>query len=399
MKETFEIYTSKQYKDRVQYGYLWVFSNEIDKKNAPDKVSYVELYDNKKRFLCKGVYNPHSLIAFRVLSFLKEEKINQEFFINRIKRALDYRKNFSSVIDINYCRILYGESDFLPGVVVDRYGDVFVVQFFSYAMELFKKEIIEALIKIFSPSCVIIRNDFYQRELEKAEENKEVVYCKSNGLEQNSLVKIKHLGCEFLVDVFNGQKTGFYYDQTINRIFVSKLVKDKTVLDLCCYTGSFSILAAVFGAKKVIGVDSSSYAIELAKENLKINNIHKNVEFIEMEVEKFLESNTEKFDVVIYDPPSFVRSKKDKKSAIKKYNNMVKEILKIINKNGILNFSVCSRHVDESEVQQIIVNSMLKNKQKGFIIYKGVQSLDHPIYSCMIDETKYLKFMSVMMEN
>lgn len=399
MSETFNISISKQYKNRIESGYLWVFSNEIDKKNAPNKISYSELYDNKRNFLCKGVYNPHSLIAFRVLSLSKEEKINQEFFINRIKRALEYRKNFCFDIDINYCRIVYGESDLLPGVVIDRYGDVFVIQFFSYAMEIFKEEIVEALIKVFSPLCILVRNDFYQRKLENANEDKEIVYCKYNNFKENTLVKIKHLDCDFLVDVLNGQKTGFYYDQTLNRRYLFNLVKDKTVLDLCCYTGAFSILSAYHGAKKVIGIDSSLNAIELAKENSKINNLNKVVEFINIEVEKFLEFNKEKFDIVIYDPPSFAKSKKDKKSAIKKYNSIVKEILKIIKDGGIFNFSVCSRHIDEAEVQGIVMNSMLKNKQKGFIIYNGMQSLDHPIYSAMIEETKYLKFISVMIKN
>lgn len=394
MKKSSAIKISKQYKNRIDFGYLWIFSNEINKDDAPKDISYVEVYDDKNRFLCKGVYNPFSLIAIRVLSFLKEEKIDKEFFINRIKRAVEYRKNLG--IDIRYCRLLYGESDFLPGLVVDRYGDVIVIQFYSYAMEIFKEEIVAALIEIFSPLCILIRNDFYQRDIEKAPQDKEIIYSKDKVTD--NLVKINHLNCVFLVNVFDGQKTGFYYDQLLNREYISKIVKDKEVLDLCCYTGGFSVIAGVAGAKRVVGVDSSSYAIELAKENAKLNNLTKNVEFIEMDVDKFLKENTEKFDVIIYDPPSFVRSKKNKKSAIKKYSEMVKNLLKKTKKEGVFNFSVCARHIEDYEVVDIVINSLLKNKQKGFIIYTGTQSLDHPIYAPMMAETKYLKFISVLME-
>ncbi|MEN3014231.1 MAG: class I SAM-dependent rRNA methyltransferase [Endomicrobiia bacterium] len=386
------LFTTKQYKNRIENGYLWIFSNEIKKEDAPKEIGYVELYDDKNRFLCKGVYNPYSLIALRVLSVDKNEKINKDFFINKIKMALNLRKSLG--INTEYCRLVYGESDYLPGVVIDRYGDVFVLQFYSYGMEIFKEEIINALLDIFSVSCIIIRNDFYHRDIEKAPQNKEVVFCKEKNF--NFLVKITHFNCEFVVDVFNGQKTGFYYDQLSNREFISKIVKDKVVLDLCCYTGGFGIIAGISGAKKVIGIDSSSYAIQLAKENSRLNNLEGKVEFIQEDVEKFLEKNKEKFDIVIYDPPSFTKSKKDKKSAIKKYKNMVKNLLKITKKDGIFNFSVCSRHLTEEEINKIIIECMLKNRQKGFIIYSGTQSLDHPIYGCMFEETKYLKFISVL---
>lgn len=382
--------TNKYFKDRVKKGYLWIFSNEIEMPNVK-KISLVEVYDDKSNFIGMGVFNPHSLISVRILS--KERKtIDKNFFINVIKNSLDYRKKLN--IDTNYCRLVYGESDFLPGVVIDRYKNVFVIQFFSYAMELlFKEFILEALVELFTPDYVVIRNDFYHRELENAPLGKEVCYSKNSNKNDISLQEIYHFNAKFLVDVINGQKTGFYYDHLENRKYVYAISKDKKILDLCCYTGSFSIIAALGGAKHVVGVDSSSTSVSLAKENAKINNV-KNIEFINEDVENFVKYDKEKYDIIIFDPPSYAKSKKDIKNAKKKYISMLDNIKNLLSKDGIMCFSVCSRHIDMDIIKDIIKSSILKNIQNLFIIYYGTQSLDHPIYMPMEYETKYLKFIS-----
>jgi 23S rRNA (cytosine1962-C5)-methyltransferase len=386
--EPIKIKISKQFKNRIKNGYLWIFSNEIDHKYMLKQISYVEVYDHKDNFLCKGVYNPHSLISVRVLSQKKDEKIDKEFFYKKLKTAVERRKKYG--IDIMFCRIIYGESDFLPGVVIDRYGDIFVLQFFSYGMELFKNEIFESLIDIFNPKFIVMNNDIYQRELESAPKNKEIVYTKNKSTNE-SITIIQHLDTKFVVDVLNGQKTGFYYDQLENRKYISSIAKDKNVLDLCCYTGSFSILCALSGSKNVVGVDSSSYAIKLANENAKINNVK--VEFINSKVEDFVKNNKTKFDLIIFDPPSYTKSDKDINPAKKKYEFMLSQIMKMLEDKGLLAFSVCSRHISLENMQEVIVSSMLKNQQKGFIIYYGGQSKDHPIYLPMRKETEYLKFV------
>jgi len=386
--EPIKIKVSKQFKNRVRNGFLWIFSNEIEHNGLLKQISFVEVYDHKDNFLCKGVYNPHSLISVRVLSQKKDEKVNKEFFCKKIKYAVERREKYG--IDIRFCRMLYGESDFLPGVVIDRYNDIFVVQFFSYAMELFKNEIFESLIDIFKPKFIVVNNDVYQRELESAPKNKEIVYAK-NKISDKLVTIIQHLNTKFVVDVLNGQKTGFYYDQLENRKYISSIAKDKNVLDLCCYTGSFSIICSLSGSKNVVGVDSSSYAIELAKENAKINNVK--VEFINSKVEDFVKNNKTKFDLIIFDPPSYTKSDKDINPAKKKYEFMLSQIMKMLEDRGLLAFSVCSRHISLENMQEIIVSSMLKNKQKGFIIYYGTQATDHPIYIPMRKETEYLKFV------
>lgn len=393
MNEPIKVKTTKQFKNKISNGYLWIFSNEIDKKSLPKEISYVEVYDSKDNFLCKGVYNPYSLIAVRIVSRNKNDIIDKEFFKKIINNAL-YRRNMWG-IDIKYCRVVYGESDFLPGVVIDRYGDVFVIQFFSYAMELFYETIINSILEIFSPSTIVVRNDIHQRDLENAPKDKKIVFSKTN--KENTIVTIKHLNAKFLVDVYNGQKTGFYYDQLYNRKYLTSIVKDKKVLDLCCYTGSFSILAALNGAKSVIGVDSSSSAIELAKENAKINNVK--VEFVKADVEDFLADNKDKFDIIIFDPPSYAKTTKDVKNAKKQYRFMCENIIKSLNENGKFAFSVCSRFIDQTTVEEIIHLSLLKYKQKGFILYRGVQSVDHPIYLPMKKETEYLKFLVIQLCN
>ncbi len=390
VNKIFEVYTNSQFRNKLKHGYLWIFSNEIRKENLPKENVFVEVYDNKERFLCKGVYNPYSLISIRILTTQKNVEIDKNFFKQRIINSLKFRKNFA--INVNFCRIVYGESDFLSGVVVDRYGDYFVIQFFSSAMEIFKKEIVESIIDIFDPKMLVLRNDVNSRLYEQAQQNKEILYSKNNT--NNTIVEIEHLKAKFLVDIFNGQKTGFYYDQLQNRKYLSSIVEGKKVLDLCCYTGSFGIISKIAKAKEVVCVDSSSYAIELAKQNAKLNKVR--INFVNEKVEDFLQYNKEKFDIIIFDPPSYTISKKDIKKAKQKYEMICSNILKFIEKNGIFIFSVCAQHIIWQDIQEILLKSMLKNGQKGIILFCGSQSIDHPVYLSMKQETEYLKFISLM---
>ncbi len=387
---TIKIQTNKYFKNRLRNNYLWIFSNEIETQNVPKNISLAEIYDGPN-FLGLGVFNPYSLISVRVL--IKERKnIDKEFFKKLIINSLEYRKSLG--INVECCRLIYGESDFMPGVVIDRYKDVFAIQFFSFAMEvIFKEVIIESLVELFKPKCIIIRNDFHQRELEKAPIEKQICYSKYNVVNEVK-VQIDHLHAKFLVDVLNGQKTGFYYDQLGNRRYVYSIARDKKVLDLCCYTGSFSIMAALGSAKYVVGVDSSSEAISIAEENAKINKV-KNVEFVKEEVEDFIKNTKNSYDLIIFDPPSYVKSKKDIKNAKKKYIYILSNIINLLAKDGILCFSVCARHIMLEDIKDIIKSSILKKTQKLFITYYGIQSLDHPIYMPMEKETEYLKFISL----
>lgn len=385
-----KIQTNKYFKNRLKKNYLWIFSNEIETQNIPKNISLAEIY-NGSDFLGLGVFNPHSLISVRILT--KDRKdIDKEFFKKLIINSLEYRRSLN--INVECCRLIYGESDFIPGVVIDRYKDVFAIQFFSFGMEvIFKDIIVESLVELFNPRCIVIRNDFHHRELEKAPIEKQICYSKYN-VSNDVKVQIDHLHAKFIVDVLNGQKTGFYYDQLENRKYVYSISKDKKVLDLCCYTGSFSIIAALGAAKYVVGVDSSSEAISIAEENARINKV-KNVEFVKEEVEDFIKNTKDTYDLIIFDPPSYVRSKKDIRNAKNKYIHILSNIRNLLAKDGILCFSVCARHITLEDMKDIIKSSILKNIQKLFITYYGIQSLDHPIYLPMKEETEYLKFISL----
>jgi 23S rRNA (cytosine1962-C5)-methyltransferase len=386
-----EIIISKETTKKVKSGFLWIFSNQIvNSSSLTKKVCVTEVYDTLKNYVGIGVYNPHSLIAVRMLSYDKNVVFDKKFFVERLTKAVSYRLSLG--FDTRYCRICYGESDFLPGVVIDRYNDVLVVQFYSAGMELFVDIITESLIELFNPTNIILRNDFSLRKYENVDQYSKIVYSKKN---LDNEILITHLDTKFYVDVIKGQKTGFYYDQKLNREYLTKIVKNKSVLDLCCYTGSFSIIAKRFGAKKVLGIDSSLDAINLATKNAKINNVE--VEFIKCDVEEFVKTQKNKYDIVLFDPPSYCKSKKDKIKSIKKYTNMCSEIFDLLNSDGILHFSVCSYHIDWQDIKDIISQSLVNKQKKGYIINYGIQSLDHPIYNLM-KETEYLKCVTVVVK-
>ncbi len=381
---------------KIKQGYLWIFSNQILNNNELEKqISLVKIYSQKNDFLSIGVYNPNSLISVRILSNNKDIKFDEDFFSKKIYNAINYRNMLG--IDTKYCRIIYGESDFLPGLIIDRYDDVVVVQFYCLGMELFLTEIKNSLIDILNPSCIIVRNDFSLRKYENAKENKEIIYIKKPFTE-NELkggIVIEHLNKKYVVDVLEGQKTGFFYDQKNNREYVSKIVKNKSVLDLCCYTGSFSIMAKSFGAKDVLGLDTSQKAIDIAKKNALLNKL--SIDFVKEDVEEFIKNEKNKYDVIVFDPPSYCKSKKDKIKSIKKYIKICSELLNLLNNNGILCFSVCSYHITWEDVKNIIHASIVRSKKSGYIINYGMQSLDHPVYSIM-KETEYLKFVSTLIK-
>ncbi|MFQ3676107.1 MAG: class I SAM-dependent rRNA methyltransferase, partial [Endomicrobiia bacterium] len=323
------VIVSKETSQKVKSGFLWIFSNQIvNNKELTKKVCVVKIYDVLKNYLGVGVYNPHSLIAVRILSYNKNVVFDKNFFVENISKAIEYRLKLG--FDTRYCRICYGESDFLPGLIIDRYNDVLVLQFYSAGMELFVNEIIETLIQLFNPTNIVFRNDFSLRKYENVEEYSRIVYS-TKKLEEHIL--INHLDKKFYVDVFKGQKTGFYYDQKSNRKYLSQIVKDKSVLDLCCYTGAFSIIAKNFGAKNVLGVDSSKEAINLAIENAKINDL--DIEFIESDVGDFIRTNKNKYDVILFDPPSYCKSKKDKIKSIKKYVKICSKLIELLNRDGV----------------------------------------------------------------
>jgi len=370
---------------RILKGHLWIFSNEIKEiKGNPKIGDIVEIYQYDGEFFGVGFFNPHSLISVRLLSREKIE-IDHNFFKERILSAYKYRKILYP--NSETFRLVHGESDFLPGLVIDKYNDLLAVQTFSYGMDLRLNLICDVLEDLFKPTGIVERNESPLRELEGLENRKKIL----RGDVKDTIFDDD--GVKFKIDILSGQKTGFYLDQRENRKVMRRFVKGKKVLDCFTNEGGFALHCAYAGAENVVGVDVSDTAIEKAKVNADLNNL-KNVQFEVADVfDKLREylGKGEKFDVVILDPPSFTKSKRSVKSALSGYREINSTAMKILNPGGILATASCSHHIsDEMFMNVIIESSIMARKKIRLIEWRGA-SPDHPILPSM-PETKYLKF-------
>ncbi len=370
---------------RILKGHLWVFSNEIKEiKGNPKIGDIVEIYQYDGEFFGVGFFNPHSLISVRLLSREKIE-IDHNFFKERILSAYKYRKILYP--NSETFRLVHGESDFLPGLVIDKYNDLLAVQTFSYGMDLRLNLICDVLEDLFKPTGIVERNESPLRELEGLGNRKGIL----RGDVKDTIFDDD--GVKFKIDILSGQKTGFYLDQRENRKVMRRFVKGKKVLDCFTNEGGFALHCAYAGAENVIGVDVSDTAIEKAKANADLNSL-KNVQFEVADVfDKLREylGKGEKFDVVILDPPSFTKSKRSVKSALSGYREINSTAMKILNPGGILATASCSHHIsDEMFMNVIIESSIMARKKIRLIEWRGA-SPDHPILPSM-PETKYLKF-------
>lgn len=368
-------------------GHLWIYSNELFEipKLQPGTIVEAVLNKSTQKSFGLSFYNPHSLISLRLL--LSNKEINTDFFIERILKANKYRNEVYP--QEKMYRLVFGESDLLPGLIVDRYGDYFSIQIHSAGMELLINQIIEAIIHIFPNTKGIIRKDNSNLRInEGLPLLEEVVFGE---IPENIICE--ELGIKLNISLLGQQKTGYFLDQRENRFSIRNISKNKNVLD--CYTnqGGFALNAAVAGAENVIGIDSSEVAIEKAIQNLELNNL-KNIYFFKYDIEKYFEkmfAENKKFDVIILDPPAFAKNKKSIFAAKSKYSKINKMAMKLLNENGYLVSSSCSYHINENEFYHLITNEAIKLGLKLILIHKGNQALDHPILTSM-EETNYLKF-------
>ena len=372
---------------RIRSGHLWIFSNEItDKLKKYKGGDIADLYSYKGEFLGRGYINPLSLIAIRILTYKKED-IDTNFFYNRINRALSYRKEMYP--DANSYRVVFGESDFLPGLIVDKYEDYLIVQILSLGMEIRKDTILNALEDVFHPAGIIERNDVAVRELEGLKIHKGIL---KGDLKDNII--IRENGVKFEVDILNGQKTGFFFDQRENRQVIKKYVKKGgRVLDCFCYSGAWSIHSARNGAGEVIGLDSSDDAIKLAKRNAEINGFSERCRFKNVDVFdelRRLVSVGEKFDAIILDPPAFVKSAGKVKEALKGYKEINLQAMKLLKNGGILITCSCSYHIDKETFRDMLIQAASDSERDFRIIEFRGQAPDHPVLLSM-RETEYLK--------
>jgi 23S rRNA (cytosine1962-C5)-methyltransferase len=375
----------KNEEHRILAGHQWVFSNEIKSLNgAPEAGDVIELLRHDEKFLGVGFYNPHSLIAFRLLS-RELETVTFEFFERRIIHALQLRKRLYP--DAETYRLVHGEADFLPGLVIDKYNEFLSLQTLAVGMDRRTTLICDVLESIFHPKAIVERNESPLRTLEQLPQKKGVL----RGTIGQTI--ITEYGVKFKAALMEGQKTGLFLDQRENRRSVQRYAKGAAVLDCFCNDGGFALYAALAGANSVLAIDSSEGAIANAKVNATMNEVSQ-IQFETGDVfDKLpeLEREGRTFDVIILDPPSFSRNKKTVATALKGYREVNAGALKLINPGGILVTASCSHHVtDQSFVETIEASARLTHRTLQMLEWRGAAP-DHPTLPAM-PETAYLKF-------
>lgn len=381
---------------RLFAGHQWVFSNELAQSPAgftPGEL--VELYDNRDDFLGIGYINPQSLISVRVLTRQREE-IVPEFFKKRILAAARFRERFF-VKGASAFRLVYSESDRLPGLIVDKYNDVLAVQILTAGMEAMKDTVLDSLDSLFSPRAIVSRNDSRIRMLEGLPLYKEI----SKG-ELYPLPVIEEEGVKFEVDPLEGQKTGFFLDQRENRTAIKALIRGGTGLDLFSYAGGWGVHLAHAGAGMVTCVDESEKALAMAKRNAELNGVSERMEFIKEDVFNFLKARAKtaeteeriekEYDFIVLDPPAFVKSAKKLKEAVKAYTLLNGICMRLLKPGGLLATSSCSWHLGHEEFMEMLREAARKHAagRKLDLLEVRSQGRDHPALLSM-PETAYLK--------
>ena len=378
-----QIVLKKNEEHRITAGHQWVFSNEIASlRGTPETGEIVELLRHDQKFLGLGFYHPHSLIAFRFLT-PEQEEIGFSFFERRLQQSLALRQKLYPGSET--FRLVHGESDFLPGLIIDRYNEYLSMQILSAGMDKQTETICDVLETIFHPKAIVARNEVAIRTLEELPLEKKV-------LRGNAGVTIINDGVKFEVDVLNGQKTGFFLDQRENRKAIHRYAAGGSVLDCFCNEGGFALHAASAKAASVHGLDISESAIAKARVNARLNSADAEFEISDVsETLKLLAEKNKKFDMVILDPPSFTKSKKNIPAALRGYKEVNSAALRLINAGGFLITASCSHHITEDGFLSAIEQAAIKAKRNVQLLEFAGAAPDHPVIPAM-PETKYLKF-------
>ncbi len=387
------LFLNKNVSNRVESGHPWVFANEINRGKALDAAAkpgeIVNLFTHHKKFVGRGYVNPQSQIMVRLLTRDKEELIDDQFFLNRIERAWAYRKKLGYVEN---CRLIFGEADEIPQLIIDKFNDYFVIQTLALGIDVWKTSIVKALEQLFSPKGIYERNDVPVRELEGMEQKKGFL---SEEFDTNII--INENGVKFNVDIANGQKTGFFLDQQDNRRAIKKIVKGADVLGAFCYTGSFEISAAMYGAKSVLGLDISQSAIDMCNKNALLNGVEDICDFQcvnAFDVLKEWTKGGKQWDVVMLDPPSFTKSRSSIDKALTGYKEINLRGIKLVKPGGFLVTSSCTNLVKPELFVDIVSMAAKDAKRKIRQVVLNTQSADHPIVRDQ-ENTHYLKFLIV----
>ncbi len=387
------IITLKKGEGRLlKSGGLWIFDNEIaDVKGEFENGDLVSVQDFDGYPMGKGVINVNSKIRVRMLTRNPKAEINEEFFYKRAKSAWNYRKK---TVDTSSCRVIFGEADFIPGFVMDKYEDVLVVQSLALGIDKWKNAIVEGMKRALAEDGIHIRGVYERSDVRERIKEGLPQVTGFIGEEFDTTVQIEENGVKYWVDIKDGQKTGFFLDQKYNRLAIQKLCEGANVLDCCTHTGSFALNAGRGGAKDVLGIDVSELAVEQATENAKLNGLENVVHF---EVDNVfnllprLEAEGRKFDVVILDPPAFTKSKASLKNAIKGYREINLRAMKLVKDGGFLATCSCSHFMTyELFTGTLHQAANMVHKRLRQVEFK-TQSPDHPILWAA-GETYYLKF-------
>ena len=374
---------------RLRAGHLWIYSNEVDTQRSPLKAfepgEQVQVFNARGKSLGVAYVNPNTLICGRLVSRDSTIQLDRSLLVHRLKVAASLRE---MQFDQPCYRLVYGDSDGLPGLVVDRFRDIFVVQIATAGMERMQNEVIEALNKVFKPAAIVLRNDGKTRALEGLETFVEVVQG-----EVPELVGLNENGVELLAPVLTGQKTGWFYDHRENRARMQSLVKGKRVLDLFSYVGGWGAQALAAGADEVSCLDASAGALEVAAENARLNNASSRFRALQgdaFDLCKAMVAEKERFDLVIVDPPAFIQKRKDIRNGERAYARINNFAMRLLKKDGVLISASCSMHLQRERLVDMLRANSRELDRNAQIFAQGYQGSDHPIHPA-IPETEYLK--------
>ena len=374
---------------RIKQGHLWVYSNEVDTKVSPLKSfqsgEVVKVVNGQGKFLGYGYINPNTLICARLLSRDENVKPSPKWLEKRIEAAMELRARFFAE---PFYRLCYGDSDGLPGLVVDRFGDYYVVQISTQGMEAWKEQIVSALVKLCAPAGILVKNDASSREVEGLDNYVELA---RGDFPEELLVKEGDVA--FTVPIKTGQKTGWFYDHRANRIAAAQWANGARVLDVFSYIGAWGLQTLQGGADSLVAIDASESALNYLDKSADLNGWKNKVTTMQgkaFQVMSDLRQNGEKFDLIILDPPAFIKRKKDLEKGMTAYRRANELAIRLLNPGGVLVSASCSMHLAESQLVDVIRSTSRHLDRQTQILSMGYQDVDHPVHPA-IPETRYIK--------
>ena len=393
MKETAIVHIKKGEARSLKAGGMWIYDNEIARIEGEfENGDMVKVLDFDGYVLGSGFINTRSKLTVRMMSRKKDAVIDENFIEMRVRNAWEYRK---ATVDTSSCRLIFGEADFLPGIVIDKFSDILVVESLAFGIDRWKPVILEKLKKVLLEDAISIRGVYERSDAKVRLQEGMERYKGFIGEPFDTRVEIVENGVRYLVDVKDGQKTGFFLDQKYNRLAIQKLCKGKRVLDCFTHTGSFALNAAVSGASEVLGVDASEIGITQARQHAELNGVSGTTSFLCADVFELLpslEHNGEKFDVVILDPPAFTKSRNSVKNAVKGYREINMRGLKLVKDGGFLATCSCSHFMTPELFTRTIREAAGSVHKRLRQVEYRTQAADHPILWSGDESSYYLKF-------